>query len=534
MNTEKLYMKLMKGFALLSVVVIAVSCDDYLEEQPSTLIDSDYIYTTEDGLKSGVVSLYKFNRDRYDNGTEDFMGGVLMSSRSDLAFSRTGYTGLMGRYERGVSPVDQGANFVSSLFWKHFYNIANKATEIINAAEGLEDIDEEVRNQVLAEAKFFRSNSYFYLYRMFNNIYVTTNTVTVDNAFDVINDKSSKEEIFALLNSDLDFAVEHLEWNDTFGRVTKGTAKHLKAKVAMWEGNWEEAKYQAVSLIEEGPHSLMSTTEEVFSGDKNHAEALFVIQSQDDLLGGGDNTMINANYVTQYFQISGIEANIAQSGRGFSRILPNKYLLDLLAEDPNDTRDDDTYFRLKYYYTSGDSINQEIKIYKPITDLNNPSDTYTSYYQRLHPSGIKFAEEDDNPNSYLQRSNIMVYRLAETYLIAAEAIMRSSGDPLPYINAVRTRAGAAPLSTVNEQTILDERARELAFEGERWFTLKRMGQEVINRQITNYAGDGEYFPANLGEKDPRTNWKPYYINFPIAQIDLDLLGPGYPQNDGYN
>ncbi|MGS0526380.1 hypothetical protein ACU8V7_15600 [Zobellia nedashkovskayae] len=111
MNTEKLYIKLKKGFALLTVVFVAVSCDDYLEEQPSTLIDSDYIYTTEDGLKSGVVSLYKFNRDRYDNGTEDFMGAVLMSSRSDLAFSRTGYTGLMGRYERGVSPVELRRQF---------------------------------------------------------------------------------------------------------------------------------------------------------------------------------------------------------------------------------------------------------------------------------------------------------------------------------------------------------------------------------------------------------------------------------------
>ncbi|WKX77417.1 hypothetical protein [Zobellia laminariae] len=119
MNTEKLYIRLKKGFALLTVVFFAVSCEDYLEEQPSTLIDSDYIYTTEEGLKSGVVSLYKFNRDRYDNGTEDFMGAVLMSSRSDLAFSRTGYTGLMGRYERGVSPVDQ----VPILYHRYFGSI---------------------------------------------------------------------------------------------------------------------------------------------------------------------------------------------------------------------------------------------------------------------------------------------------------------------------------------------------------------------------------------------------------------------------
>lgn len=535
MNTNIFFYR-SKACLVLLMVLITSGCEDFLEEQPSTLIDSDFVYSTQEGLKSGIVSLYKFNRDRYDNGTQDFMGGVVMSSRSDLAFSRSGYTGLMGRYQRGVSPVDLGADFLSTLFWRHFYNLANKATDIINAAEIL-DLDEDVKNEIIAEAKFFRAHSYFYLYRMYNNIYVNTETITVDNAFDVIEDRSSDVEIFALLNSDLDFAIQYLDWVRPFGRVTKGTAKHAKAKVAMWQGEWEEAKNQALSVIEdpESPHSLMPTTAEVFAGDRNHAEQLFVIQSKDDLLGGGSPTMINANYVTQYFQIPGIESNVEQGGRGFSRVLPNLYLLGLLAEDPNDTRDDNTYFRQKYYYTSGSNFGEEIDIYEPVTDPDNPSSTYTRYYQRLHPSCLKFAQEDDDPNSYLQRSNILVYRLAETYLIAAEAIMRSTGDPLPYINAIRERANAAPLSSVDEQAILDERARELAFEGQRWFTLKRMGQSVINFQIRNFAGDGEYFPNNFGaERDPRVNWQDHFINFPIAQRDLDLFGAGYPQNDDYN
>ncbi|MBU2996637.1 RagB/SusD family nutrient uptake outer membrane protein [Cellulophaga baltica] len=534
MEFKNSYIKLKSSLVLLTVLFFAVSCEDYLEEEPGTLIDSDYIYTTEDGLQSGVVSLYTINRDRYEYSSEDYMAAVLMSSRSDLAFSRSGYTGLMGRYQRGISSIDYGTELASTLFWKHFYNLANKATALINAAEAMEDIDEDVKNQIIAEAKFFRAEAYFYLYRMYNNIYVTTETVTVDNAFDVISDKSSEEEIFELINSDLTFSIENLEWTDTFGRVTKGTAKHVKAKVAMWQSDWAEAASQAISLIEEGPHSLVSSTAEVFAEDRNNSESLFVIQSEDDLSGGGSTTMINANYVTQYFNISGIEANVEQGGRGFSRILPNLYLLNLLAEDENDTRDDDTYFRLKYYYTSGDRIGEEVDDYAPITDLDNPSDTYTTYYQRMHPSCIKFAQEDDDPDTYLNRSNVTVYRLAETYLIAAEALMRSSeGDPLPYLNAIRTRAGAAAVTTVDQQAILDERARELAFEGQRWFTLKRMGQDVIDYQITNYAGDGEYYPNNLGENDPRDNWQSHFINWPIAEIDLDLLGSSYPQNDGY-
>lgn len=520
---------------LLSVVCTFLSCSDFLEEQPSTLIDSDYIFTTEDGLESGVVSLYKLERDRYQTGTEDYMGAVLMSSRSDLAFSRTGYTGLMGRYQRGVSPDDFGATLASTLFWRNYYNIANKSTELINSAEVIEGIDEDVRIRVLAEAKFFRAHAYFYLYRMYNNIYVSDGTITVDNAFDVIDTRSSDEEIFSLINSDLDYAVEHLPWTNTFGRLTKGTAHHVKAKVAMWQGEWNIAEQHALSVIEgaDSPHSLVSSTSDVFSGDRDHSESLFVLQAQDDLLGGGGTTMMNANYVTQYFQIGGIESNIEQGGRGFSRILPNLYLQGLLNDDPNDTRNDNTYFRLEYFYTSGDRIGEKVDDYAPITDLDNPSDNYTRFYQRMHPSCIKFAQEDDNPNSYLNRSNILVYRLAETYLIAAEAMMRQGKDGTSYLNAVRMRAGAAPVTSIDEQTVLDERARELAFEGQRWFTLKRMGQDVIDRQITSYAGDGEYFPANLGAKDPRSNWRSHYINWPIAQRDLDLLGASYPQNDGY-
>ena len=541
MKNNIMYSKIKKSTLLLAVMFLVVSCDGYLDEQPTTLIDADYIYTTEDGLKSGVVSLYKFERDRYDRSTEDYMGAVLLQSRSDLTFSRSGYTGLMGRYERGISPVDYGSNLASTLFWKHFYNMTNKATDIINAAEVVEGVDTATKNQIIAEAKFFRAHSYFFLYRMYNNIFVTTKSVTVENAFDVVETSSTKEEIFSLINSDLQFAVDNLQWNVSFGRISKGTAKHVKAKVAMWQGDWAEAKKQALDVIEDpmSPHSLVATTADVFKGDKNNSEQLYVIQTDNELLGGGDVTMMNANFVTQYFQIPGIVEDLEQGGRGFSRVIPNNYLLNLLAEDPNDTRDDNTYFRLNYFYNdvnnlpAGKNVGDVIDIYKPISAANPDGDQYQRYFQRLHPSCVKFNEEDDDATSYRNRTSALVYRLAETYLIAAEAIMRSSGDPLPYINAVRTRANAAPVTTISEQIILDERARELSFEGQRWFTLKRMGQEVINRQIRTYAGAGDFYPANLGSKDPRTNWQDHFINWPIFQEDLDLLGPNYPQNLGY-
>ncbi len=519
--------------ALIGVAVMMSSCSDFLEEQPSTEIDAAFVYNTEDGLETAVVSLYKFNRDRYDDGQEDFIGALTVPSRSDLTFVRSGYLGLMGRYQRGISPDGYDSRILSNRFWRHYYQIATKATEIINAAEAATDLDEDVTSQAIAEAKFFRAESYFYLYRMFDNIYVSTESITPENAFDVIESPSTREEILGLISSDLDDAIDVLDWSGDFGRVTKGTAKHLRAKVAMWEGDWETAKSQSESLIEEGPHALMATTGQVFDGDMNHEEQLFVIQFTENALGGGNRNFINANHGVKYWLAPDSDSRDEYGGRGFSRLLPNRYLLGLLAEDSNDTRDDDTYFRLKYFYSSGPNIGQEIDLYQPITDLDNPSDTYKQYYERTHPACLKFAQEGSDPTTYFQISNVMVYRLAETYLIAAEANMRLGQDGLPYINAVRERAEAAPLMSLDEQAILDERARELGMEGQRWFTLKRMGSDVLNRQMTTYAGDGPYFPANLGVKDPRTNWKDHFINYPIPQQDLDLLGANYPQNPGY-
>ncbi len=542
MKINKIILKI--SMAMLAVIFLSTSCEDFLEEQPSTAIDAGYIFNTEDGLRSGVVSLYNFYRQKYEYRSQDFLTANLLQSRNDLNLSRSGYLGLVGRYERAVSATDYGTSLISKYVWNHNYKISSKATELINAAEALDGLEEDSKNEIIAQAKFFRADAYFTLYRMFNNIYVTTKTVTVDNAFDVIEDKSSEEEIFALINSDLSFAIDQLQWSADFGRVTKGAAKHVKAKVAMWQEDWAEAKAQSESLIAEGPHSLVSSTAGVFKDNMDNSEQLFVVQYEEGVTGGSSNNMINANYLVKHWKADASDGSTTDftqeyGGVGFARLLPNHYLLDLLAEDPNDTRDDNTYFRLKYYFDAGPRTGQVNDTYAPVTydpinDVYIPSSTYKSFAERLNPSCLKFSNEDNDPTTYWQYNNIMVYRLAETYLIAAEANMRGGGDPLPFINAVRERAGAAPLTNVDQKAILDERARELAFEGQRWYTLKRMGQSVINHQMRTYSGDGPFFPTyDGGSKDSRLNWQDHYINFAIPQINLDLMGSSYPQNDGY-
>ena len=127
----------------------------------------------------------------------------------------------------------------------------------------------------------------------------------------------------------------------------------------------------------------------------------------------------------------------------------------------------------------------------------------------------------------------MVYRLAETYLLGAEAHMMlgNSAKGLEYLNTVRSRANAAAKTEIDLQAVLDERARELAFEGQRWFTLKRTGKlyEFLLDHMNN-DNMNESYP----EGNPKDILREYMQNWPIPQEQMDLLGPQYPQNEGYN
>src|SRR6266576_2114692 len=156
--------------------------------------------------------------------------------------------------------------------------------------------------------------------------------------------------------------------------------------------------------------------------------------------------------------------------------------------------------------------------------------TPTPSWDNMFPSLNKF---DDPFRSSINETrgsrDFFVARLAETYLIAAEALMRDgrAAEGLPYINAVRRRAAIPGHETEMELTvdqltqdeILNERARELAGEIQRWFDLVRT-HSLVSR-VKLYNADGG------------PNIKAFHVLRPIPQIQIDRTSIPYPQNPGY-
>ncbi len=536
MTIIKIFFKSIKLPVLALVLLLGSACqDDFLEDKLLSDTSVDFLYSSPEGLESGVVGLYALNRKIYEDLSLNGTYPLILQAKSDLGVGITGEVSLYSRLLWGASLGDFGTTSGINAHWAHYYKIVDRSNAIIQAAENLEDFDG--KNKIIAEAKCMRANSYFSLYRMFNNIFVTTEPTTPENAFDVPQTKSSEEEIFSLLKSDLDFAINNLDYTtEQFGRWAQGAARHLRAKVAMWENDWPEAISQTEAIITSGQHNLTATTKEVFAGELDHSETLFAINFEKETIGGGGHHIMSWNMISSYADAPGLVQSTENGGAGAGFFSLNNYLIELLNADPNDDRKNNSYYIFEYAYNDESTLPQGKQLGDAL-DLYTNSETdeneFITYYRRQNPGVLKFFDDQVEPTDRNHFKNIMIYRLAETYLIAAEANMMQGNNAkaLEYVNLVRSRANAAPINTVDLQAILDERARELAFEGQRWYTLKRTGKlyEFLLDHMNNDNMNRFYQEGN-----PKEILKEYMKNLPIPQAQIQLLGPNYPQNEGYN
>lgn len=542
------------AFYLAFIFILAThsGCSDYLKENPTTSFTASFVYNTPEGLESGAVAIYNLHRTFYENLADNGSTAIVIDAKDDLTIPRGGEISNSGRMTQGTTPLNSPAH---ARYWRHYYRILDRSNAIIDAANKIQGMDEARRSRVLAEARFFRANAVFILFKLFNNIYVTTEPTDPENAFRIINDKTPENEIFNLIKEDLGYAIANLAWKyPEAGRINQGTARHVRAEVALWQKDWAEAKLQSEAVINSGNFSLLSSSGLVFRGDVNHSETLWTIQYR--ALVNGTPHRINFNLMPNYAElIPGSKYTIEQGGRGFGWLTLNNYLRDLLNADPSDTRIKGSYYIQDYVYNdaatipAGRVLGEKI-VHPQWQEFAATAANRNFFFIRLNAGCKKYFPDDGNPTVDNQTKNIMVYRLAETYLYAAEAnlMLGDNQKALEHLNRVRTRSATKALTTITMEDILDEQARELAFEGRRWYMLKRTGR--LYAYIIEHAGygmKGDISPENSTagganntpakplpyRNDARRNMKPHMVNWVIPRSEMDLLGPNYPQNQGY-
>ncbi len=532
--------------ATIGYVLMASACTNLLEVESKTSITNDYLTTTIDGLERYTEGLYNKDREFAITSNSSRYAVEMFDFNTDISIYRAGTATAIARLDN-LTPTNSDVES----HWEHHYAIIGKANEIIVAAEQM-GLDNPRVKQAWGEAKVFRARAYFMLYKRFERLYLNIEPTNVNN-LDREFKPATKENIFNLIKNDLDNAIDVLDWTTTIngvvesGRMNKAVAKHIRAQVAMWEEDWDTAIEQCEDIFTEGNayYHMLGSTDEVFSSENlRNAEIIWSYQFSKNKGGGGTvdgNGVLSGHkasliVTTRYHAVSGCTFSSEYGGYAWGRIYPNTYLFSLYDQQ-KDTR----YKKLFIHDFYFNDPNQP-ETYGQLIDKNFYNGA-AGYLERLHPMSIKHADfwtNQDQPDRTSSFRDLIVYRLAETYLMCAEAYVHKDGgstsnaNAIAYYNQTWERAGndheSGPLTL---QMLLDEYARELHFEGVRWSLLKRLG--LLATEVKKHSGDTKQQDPYLDRDyiECRTNFVAgKHETWPIPSNQILLMGEqNFPQSD---
>lgn len=430
--------------------------------------------------------------------------------------------------DKGSTPADGGANsqqmdnfpvlpnngLVNALWTGHFglINKCNNALFQIENNRGIVSTPEQ-RQLATAEARFLRGYAYFNMVRFFGSVPLFDRLFTDPAAQNNI-PQSSPAELYAFIENDLTFAATNLpvQWDRRFvGRITRGAALGMLAKVYLYQGKWALAESTSRQVMNLGVYDLSTPYNVIFSeAGENSKESVFEVQATATATITTDNGI-------QYASVQGVRgAGIWNYGWGFNS--PSEQLAN--AYEAGDPRRARTILFTSTATTPGITINGETTP----TGLPNPR-----YNHKVHPS-TSFVNQINNRGAWWM--NVRILRYADVVLMNAEAAIELGGDAnltvaRNNINAVRARArsgNAAILPDITATTQADlrlalrrERRAELGMEHERFFDIVRWG---ISNQVMQDAGKTSY-----SESRDRL--------LPIPQVQIDLTRGVLKQNPGY-
>jgi starch-binding outer membrane protein, SusD/RagB family len=457
--------------------------------------------------------------------------------------------------------------------WDLTYRAINTANTVISRAGSIPvggTLTEAVRNRRVGEVRYLRALYYFYLIRHYGDVHLS-----LEETRGVVTEarRTPVAEIYrTAIIPDLEAAIAALPTTAESGRATRGAAQHLLALVYLTrngDGDAARAETLTKAVIGSGAYTLLPTYREVFlMQNEASREVVFSVQFTSDPLNYGNGNRWHLYWGNVYDQEPGMVRTV-EYGRPFRRLRPSAYMIDSLFNRAVDDRFESS-FNVVWFANNpttrpaGMALGDTAMFFPMVKTRDLDRARYCGKRYRIYTEPDNFWAPRANPlgaacpnltteynlslfpvlNKHLDptratvnleqgQRDFIVYRLADTYLLLAEALVRQGKqqEALQYVNTVRRRGAKPGMQAAMEVTaadltldfILAERGRELFGEGHRWFDLVRFG-----RLVPFVAG------RNL-EATP--NIKAFHVLRPIPQTQIDRTknadGTPFGQNPGY-
>ncbi len=595
------------------IIMVTTGCKDLLQEQPRSLLTPDY-YKTGQGITAGLTSVYSSFKFYY--GTE---GGMNLSvyGTDEFTHGQQVTNPPLNTYVNLTAAMNDGRGGDLLTPWNRSYSAINTCNGILQLGQEAPDLTAAQKGALIAEAKYLRAQWYFILTTTFGPATLDLGAGPLRFNTNPTNDatRSSLSDVTELPDKP---AAPGRVWKATALHLLSKVYLTRGYSSAAQSADFQNAYNTAKQLIDnKGSYGVNLNTDygtNFKEGNEYNStgnpETLRTVDWIDNLtfnntqangLAGDDGLRQNKShflfrmlYVTN---TPGMIRDVA-NGRPFVRYKPTPWLLDVaFADKVNDTRYNKSFQTVWYCNSTTTNNPKGLKIgdtaifmvpahlaskFSPLknskpyvlflpNEATSPiayfgaNNTFTAYggvnlQNQYYPSLSKYnstqARAGNDPNISSVRP-FVVYRLAETYLIAAEAAfqMGNLAEAANQINVVRTRAAASgqvaamTANTLSDLTaggidyILDERSRELCGEQMRWFDLVRTGKLIqrVNLYNSTPATPGTIAANGTITGTPALIPSPqsFHILRPIPQQQLDGAvdesSPGgkYGQNPGY-
>lgn len=417
--------------------------------------------------------------------------------------------------DKGSTPQDYGpaleidnftytpANSNVQNFWTGYYQAIARTNQALDKLP-LSPLDDVTKNRLIGEVRFLRGYFYFNLVRTFGGVPKLDRVPKPEEAnADEFQTRATAAAIYDLIISDLQFAVDNLPLKGAtpVGRITKGAAQGMLAKVYLYRKDYQKAFELSKAVIDSRLYDTLSNYADIWrTKGANSIESIFEVQT-------GTSAACNAA-IELYANCQGIRARRGWSDFGFGFNNPTADLA--AAYEPGDKRKEGTIITIQ---PAGTVLWDGFRV--PSRDsVENDRYNYKAYHSRTQEPYCGSA--DRTPK------NLRVLRYGEVLLIYAEAAneIGNAGEALAKLNIVRKRAGLpnAPAASQADMrlAIWKERRVELAMEHDRFWDLVRQGRagQVMRAHGKNFV-DGKH------------------ELFPIPQEQILLSGGRLEQNPNY-
>ena len=489
-------------YLMLGMLIFSVSCSDFLDKNPLDRITSQTFWKNESEAAMGLAGVYSrllVTTFRHNDGRFDTMAGECCMNQS-----------------QGCIAIAQGN--IEPHSGDHIANTYNECYAGIAACNFfLDNIDKApvadvTLNRYKGEVRFLRAFFYSILVDHYGGVPLYTSSVTIDEAKVK---QSPKSEVLTQIYADLDFAIANLpNTGYTDGHAVKGTAQALKARVLLYNSDWQAAADMANQVIQSGNFSLAENFRTLFlaSGQTNNPEIMFSTRhvSPDILTDVDVRWAWHAILNPRQELVDAYECTDGLSIKQSPLYDPDNWLKN---------RDPRLALTIKRFEENA---------------INSAGQEVTFAYNGISGTGfnpVKYCNWDVLPIDYstISEQDWILIRYADVLLMYAEAKNEASGpdaDVYAAINQVRARASmpALPDGLSKEQMrerIRNERRVELALEGLRWSDILRWKTaETYIPTLVDPGGAVRRFDAS----------KHYLMPFPQTEIDRN---PQLVQNPNY-